>query len=157
MQYELHAAGYSAGVHAHAAGAHDAQAHTRRFDAWACACACACAQTREDTYAAIRKLLALLDDPFTRHLPPARLEALRKGSAGELQCSAGACRALHGTCTCMHAGTHSMVAWWHGGTRRHFGAWMAAYAAPCPALCVLSKQRVAGPAPAPMPAAAWGY
>lgn len=40
-------------------------------------------QSRADTYAALTKLLALLDDPFTRHLAPERLEALRRGNAGE--------------------------------------------------------------------------
>uniref|UniRef100_A0A6S8GX33 C-terminal processing peptidase n=1 Tax=Dunaliella tertiolecta TaxID=3047 RepID=A0A6S8GX33_DUNTE len=38
--------------------------------------------SREETYAAIRKLLATLDDPFTRFLEPSRLDALRKGTRG---------------------------------------------------------------------------
>ena len=38
--------------------------------------------TREQTYAAIRKALATLDDPFTRFLEPARYAALRRGTAG---------------------------------------------------------------------------
>jgi C-terminal processing protease CtpA/Prc len=38
--------------------------------------------SRAETYAAIRKLLATLDDPFTRFLEPARLDALRKGTKG---------------------------------------------------------------------------
>lgn len=39
-------------------------------------------ESREQTYAAIRKLLATLDDPFTRLLEPARLDALRRGTSG---------------------------------------------------------------------------
>ena len=39
---------------------------------------------RADTYAAIRKALATLDDPFTRLLEPARLAALRRGNAGSV-------------------------------------------------------------------------
>ena len=39
--------------------------------------------TREQTYSAIIKLLSSLDDPFTRFLPPDRLAALRRGTAGE--------------------------------------------------------------------------
>jgi C-terminal processing protease CtpA/Prc len=37
---------------------------------------------RPQTYAAINKLLSSLDDPFTRFLPPERLAALRRGTAG---------------------------------------------------------------------------
>lgn len=37
---------------------------------------------RGQTYDAIRKLLATLDDPFTRFLEPSRLAALRRGTAG---------------------------------------------------------------------------
>jgi C-terminal processing protease CtpA/Prc len=37
---------------------------------------------RPATYDAIRKLLATLDDPFTRFLEPSRLAALRRGTAG---------------------------------------------------------------------------
>lgn len=37
---------------------------------------------RSQTYDAIRKLLASLDDPFTRFLEPSRLAALRRGTAG---------------------------------------------------------------------------
>eukprot|EP00882_Tetradesmus_deserticola_P028214 GHRQ01031420.1.p1 GENE.GHRQ01031420.1~~GHRQ01031420.1.p1 ORF type:complete len:253 (-),score=69.53 GHRQ01031420.1:67-825(-) len=37
---------------------------------------------RAQTYDAIRKLLAVLDDPFTRFLEPSRLAALRRGTAG---------------------------------------------------------------------------
>ena len=36
------------------------------------------------TYAAIRKALATLDDPFTRFLEPAQYAALRRGTAGSL-------------------------------------------------------------------------
>lgn len=39
---------------------------------------------RGETYAAIRKALATLDDPSTRLLEPARLAALRRGTAGSL-------------------------------------------------------------------------
>lgn len=42
---------------------------------------------RGQTYAAIRKLLSGLDDPFTRFLEPSRLAALRRGTAGQ----AGSC------------------------------------------------------------------
>lgn len=38
---------------------------------------------RGQTYAAIRKLLSGLDDPFTRFLEPSRLAALRRGTAGQ--------------------------------------------------------------------------
>lgn len=38
---------------------------------------------REETYAAIVKLLSSLDDPFTRFLPPDRLVALKRGTAGQ--------------------------------------------------------------------------
>jgi len=37
---------------------------------------------RSSTYEAIRKLLASLQDPFTRFLEPAKLAALRRGTAG---------------------------------------------------------------------------
>lgn len=37
---------------------------------------------REQTYAAINKLLSSLDDPFTRFLTPDRLAALRRGNSG---------------------------------------------------------------------------
>ena len=37
---------------------------------------------REETYAAIRKLLASLDDPFTRFLEPEKYAALRRGASG---------------------------------------------------------------------------
>lgn len=37
---------------------------------------------REQTYAAINKLVSSLDDPFTRFLPPDRLAALRRGNSG---------------------------------------------------------------------------
>lgn len=37
---------------------------------------------RQQTYEAIRKLLASLDDPFTKFLEPERLQALRRGTAG---------------------------------------------------------------------------
>lgn len=39
---------------------------------------------RPQTYDAIRKLLASLDDPFTRFLEPSRLAALRRGTAGAI-------------------------------------------------------------------------
>jgi carboxyl-terminal processing protease len=39
---------------------------------------------REEAYAAIRKLLATLDDPFTRFLEPARYAALRRGTSGSV-------------------------------------------------------------------------
>jgi C-terminal processing protease CtpA/Prc len=41
---------------------------------------------RSQTYDAIRKLLAVLDDPFTRFLEPTRLAALRRGTAGGVGC-----------------------------------------------------------------------
>lgn len=37
---------------------------------------------REETYHAIRKALAKLEDPFTRFLEPARYQALKRGNAG---------------------------------------------------------------------------
>ncbi|KAJ4841888.1 hypothetical protein Tsubulata_014249 [Turnera subulata] len=40
--------------------------------------------TREETYAAIRKMLATLDDPFTRFLDPERFKSLRSGTQGAL-------------------------------------------------------------------------
>lgn len=40
--------------------------------------------SRDETYAAIRKTLALLDDPFTRLLEPARYAALKDGNKGAL-------------------------------------------------------------------------
>ncbi len=36
------------------------------------------------TYAAIRKALATLDDPFTRFLEPVQYAALRRGTAGSV-------------------------------------------------------------------------
>ncbi|MEW5301557.1 MAG: hypothetical protein WDW36_004410 [Sanguina aurantia] len=39
---------------------------------------------RAQTYTAVRKLLASLDDPFTRLLEPERLAALRRGTAGSV-------------------------------------------------------------------------
>ncbi len=39
---------------------------------------------RQQTYAAVTKLLASLDDPFTRFLKPDRLSALRRGTAGSV-------------------------------------------------------------------------
>jgi C-terminal peptidase prc len=41
-------------------------------------------RTREETYSAVRKLLASLDDPFTRFLEPERLAALRSGTKGSV-------------------------------------------------------------------------
>ena len=38
----------------------------------------------QETYAAIRKMLALLDDPFTRFLEPERYAALKRGSSGSV-------------------------------------------------------------------------
>lgn len=38
--------------------------------------------SRDETYAAIRKTLALLDDPFTRLLEPKRYAALKDGNKG---------------------------------------------------------------------------
>ena len=38
--------------------------------------------SREETYTAIRKALAKLDDPFTRFLEPSRYQALKRGNAG---------------------------------------------------------------------------
>jgi carboxyl-terminal processing protease len=46
--------------------------------------------TREDTYAAIQKLLASLDDPFTRFLDPDKLASIRRGSRGSV--TGGACQ-----------------------------------------------------------------
>jgi C-terminal processing protease CtpA/Prc len=43
---------------------------------------------RSQTYDAIRKLLAVLDDPFTRFLEPSRLAALRRGTAGAVGAAA---------------------------------------------------------------------
>lgn len=37
---------------------------------------------RSQTYDTIRKLLATLEDPFTRFLDPQRFAALRKGTQG---------------------------------------------------------------------------
>jgi hypothetical protein len=37
---------------------------------------------RQQTYDAIRRLVASLDDPFTRFLEPERLTALRRGTKG---------------------------------------------------------------------------
>jgi C-terminal processing protease CtpA/Prc len=39
---------------------------------------------RHETYAAIRKMLALLDDPFTRFLEPERYSVLKRGSSGSV-------------------------------------------------------------------------
>ncbi|XP_057735687.1 carboxyl-terminal-processing peptidase 2, chloroplastic isoform X2 [Arachis stenosperma] len=39
---------------------------------------------REETYTAIRKMLATLDDPFTRFLEPEKLRSLRSGTQGAL-------------------------------------------------------------------------
>ena len=41
-------------------------------------------EEREDTYNAIRESLRLLDDPFTRFLPPERYAALKRGNAGSV-------------------------------------------------------------------------
>ena len=41
-------------------------------------------ETREETYAAIRKALATLEDPFTRLLEPTRFKALQRGTAGSV-------------------------------------------------------------------------
>lgn len=41
-------------------------------------------RSRDETYGAVRKLLASLDDPFTRFLEPDRLSALRSGSKGSV-------------------------------------------------------------------------
>lgn len=40
--------------------------------------------TREETYMAIRKMLATLDDPFTRFLEPEKFNSLRSGTQGAL-------------------------------------------------------------------------
>ncbi|XP_072975096.1 carboxyl-terminal-processing peptidase 2, chloroplastic [Typha angustifolia] len=40
--------------------------------------------TREETYAAIRKMLSTLDDPFTRFLEPEKFKSLRSGTQGAL-------------------------------------------------------------------------
>ncbi|GAV62212.1 PDZ domain-containing protein/Peptidase_S41 domain-containing protein [Cephalotus follicularis] len=40
--------------------------------------------TREETYNAIRKMLATLDDPFTRFLEPEKFKSLRSGTQGAL-------------------------------------------------------------------------
>ncbi|CAN1759990.1 Carboxyl-terminal-processing peptidase 2, chloroplastic, partial [Linum perenne] len=40
--------------------------------------------TREETYDAIRKMAASLDDPFTRFLEPEKLRSLRSGTEGSL-------------------------------------------------------------------------
>ncbi|CAI0436850.1 unnamed protein product, partial [Linum tenue] len=40
--------------------------------------------TREETYNAIRKMVASLDDPFTRFLEPEKLRSLRSGTEGSL-------------------------------------------------------------------------
>ncbi|KAK6914196.1 PDZ domain 6 [Dillenia turbinata] len=39
---------------------------------------------REETYAAIRKMIATLDDPFTRFLEPEKFKSLRSGTQGAL-------------------------------------------------------------------------
>ncbi|KAL2530249.1 Carboxyl-terminal-proCES [Forsythia ovata] len=40
--------------------------------------------TREETYSAIRKMIATLDDPFTRFLEPAKFKSLRSGTQNTL-------------------------------------------------------------------------
>ena len=55
--------------------------------------------TREQTYSAIVKLLSSLDDPFTRFLPPDRLAALRRGTAGERPVPWRRCDMQHGAYT----------------------------------------------------------
>ncbi|CAN6245633.1 unnamed protein product [Urochloa humidicola] len=40
--------------------------------------------TRKETYAAIKKMLSTLDDPFTRFLEPEKLNSLRSGTQGAL-------------------------------------------------------------------------
>ncbi|EXB95962.1 Carboxyl-terminal-processing protease [Morus notabilis] len=40
--------------------------------------------TREETYVAIKKMLATLDDPFTRFLEPEKFKSLRSGTQGAL-------------------------------------------------------------------------
>ncbi|KAL6911239.1 hypothetical protein ACP4OV_000044 [Aristida adscensionis] len=40
--------------------------------------------TRQETYAAIKKMLSTLDDPFTRFLEPEKLKSLRSGTQGAL-------------------------------------------------------------------------
>ncbi|KAK3417137.1 hypothetical protein EUGRSUZ_H02885 [Eucalyptus grandis] len=40
--------------------------------------------TREETYTAIRKMIATLDDPFTRFLEPEKFRSLRSGTQGAL-------------------------------------------------------------------------
>ncbi|KAK2978897.1 hypothetical protein RJ640_011996 [Escallonia rubra] len=40
--------------------------------------------TREETYQAIKKMLATLDDPFTRFLEPEKFKSLRSGTQGSL-------------------------------------------------------------------------
>jgi carboxyl-terminal processing protease len=39
---------------------------------------------RQETYAAIRKMLALLDDPFTRFLEPNQYALLQRGATGSV-------------------------------------------------------------------------
>jgi carboxyl-terminal processing protease len=39
---------------------------------------------RHETYAAIQKMVALLDDPFTRFLDPVRYEQLVRGAQGSV-------------------------------------------------------------------------
>lgn len=39
---------------------------------------------RQQTYDAIRRMVALLDDPFTRFLEPEQYAAMRRGNAGTL-------------------------------------------------------------------------
>ncbi|CAL5392186.1 unnamed protein product [Camellia sinensis] len=41
-------------------------------------------KSREETYTAIRKMLATLDDPFTRFLEPEKFKSLRSGTQGAL-------------------------------------------------------------------------
>ena len=38
--------------------------------------------SHEETYAAVRKAMALLDDPFTRFLLPQQYQALKRSTAG---------------------------------------------------------------------------
>lgn len=53
---------------------------------------------RQQTYDAIRKLVASLDDPFTRFLEPERLTALRRGTAGAFVLAQCDCVQLHAVC-----------------------------------------------------------
>lgn len=40
--------------------------------------------TQEETYKAIKKLLASLDDPFTRFLDPGQYDQLKRGTSGSV-------------------------------------------------------------------------